>query len=172
MQAHSSAGECRANVEYSEVEAADRRVEAQLVDALARSRKARVKEMLPDLSHDRLKERCSALDFDDSGRRKADLVARFMAPPAVSKRAAGEVLPSASASAADTSEPPADALSVAEFEQYLWSAADILRGSIDCSDYKTCIFGPLFLKRLSDRFEEECGAMIGASDARQEQQGC
>ncbi len=37
----------------------------------------------------------------------------------------------------------------------LWSAADILRGSIDSRDYKTYIFGLLFLKRLSDRFEEE-----------------
>jgi type I restriction enzyme M protein len=41
-------------------------------------------------------------------------------------------------------------------ERHLWSAADILRGSIDSADYKHFIFGLLFLKRLSDRFEEEC----------------
>ena len=51
-------------------------------------------------------------------------------------------------------------LSVAQLEQYLWSAADILRGSIDSSDYKTYIFGLLFLKRLSDRFEEEAEKLI------------
>ena len=43
---------------------------------------------------------------------------------------------------------------------YLWSAADILRGSIDSSDYKNFIFGLLFLKRLSDRFDEECQALV------------
>ena len=51
-------------------------------------------------------------------------------------------------------------LSVAQLEQSLWSAADILRGSIDSSDYKSYIFGLLFLKRLSDRFEEEAEKLI------------
>ena len=46
-------------------------------------------------------------------------------------------------------------LTVDQLERYLWCAADILRGSIDSSDYKSFIFGLLFLKRLSDRFEEE-----------------
>ena len=51
-------------------------------------------------------------------------------------------------------------LSVSQLERYLWSAADILRGSIDSSDYKSYIFGLLFLKRLSDRFEEEAQKFV------------
>ena len=42
-----------------------------------------------------------------------------------------------------------------ELESKLWQAADILRGQIDSADYKNYIFSILFLKRLSDRFNEE-----------------
>ena len=46
-------------------------------------------------------------------------------------------------------------LTQAQLESKLWRAADILRGQIDSSDYKNYIFSILFLKRLSDRFDEE-----------------
>jgi len=55
---------------------------------------------------------------------------------------------------------PGAKLTVDQLEGYLWSAADILRGSIDSSDYKSFIFGLLFVKRLSDRFDEECAALV------------
>ena len=155
--------ELRANVDSYELQVDDRRVKARLVDALARSRKARGDKILQDLSRDRLKELCRAFDLDDSGRKKADLVARLLGQAVVST--GGGAPAAVSRPVVDAPDPPADALSVAQLEQYLWSAADILRGSIDSSDYKTYIFSLLFLKRLSDRFEEEAERLIaeGAS---------
>ncbi len=47
-------------------------------------------------------------------------------------------------------------------ESKLWQAADILRGQIDSADYKHYIFSILFLKRLSDRFDEEVSAAVDA----------
>ena len=42
-----------------------------------------------------------------------------------------------------------------QLESHLWASANILRGSIDSSDYKSYIFGLLFLKRINDVFEEQ-----------------
>jgi type I restriction enzyme M protein len=40
------------------------------------------------------------------------------------------------------------------FEATLWSAADTLRGSMDASEYKHPVLGLIFLKYISDAFEE------------------
>ena len=153
--------ELRANIDYYELQVADRRMKAHLVDALACSLKVGLDEVLQDLSRDRLKALCRTFDLDDSGRKKADLAARLVGPTTAAKGAGGVATPPAvTPQAAHVTDPPVETLSVAQLEQYLWSAADILRGSIDSSDYKTYIFGLLFLKRLSDRFEEEAERLI------------
>jgi type I restriction enzyme M protein len=53
-------------------------------------------------------------------------------------------------------------LTRSELESKLSRAADILRGEIDSADYKSYIFSMLFLKRLSDRFEEEVDQAVAA----------
>jgi type I restriction enzyme M protein len=40
------------------------------------------------------------------------------------------------------------------FEQQIWAAADILRGNIDAAEYKHVVLGLIFLKYISDKFEE------------------
>ncbi|MFX0116812.1 MAG: N-6 DNA methylase [Candidatus Hodarchaeota archaeon] len=47
-----------------------------------------------------------------------------------------------------------------ELESQLWKSANMLRGSIDSADYKHYILGLLFLKRLSDVFEEETRRLV------------
>jgi len=51
-------------------------------------------------------------------------------------------------------------LDLSTLESWLWTSADILRGSIDSSDYKNYIFGLLFLKRANDVFEEEVETLM------------
>ena len=55
-------------------------------------------------------------------------------------------------------------ISQAELESYLWGAATLLRGTIDAGEYKSFIFPLLFLKRLSDVYDEEFASAMSESD--------
>jgi type I restriction enzyme M protein len=51
-------------------------------------------------------------------------------------------------------------LELTTLESWLWDSANILRGSIDSSDFKNYIFGLLFLKRANDVFDEDVESIM------------
>lgn len=46
------------------------------------------------------------------------------------------------------------------FEEQIWKAADKLRGNLDASEYKSVVLGLIFLKYISDKFEERYQELI------------
>lgn len=50
------------------------------------------------------------------------------------------------------------------FEKQIWDAADELRGSMDAAEYKHVVLGLIFLKYLSDKFEEKYAQLIEEGD--------
>lgn len=54
-------------------------------------------------------------------------------------------------------------LTLAELENHLAKAADLLRGAIDQADFKAYIFPLMFFKRISDVYLEEYGQALAAS---------
>lgn len=55
-----------------------------------------------------------------------------------------------------------------EFENKLWEMADKLRGNIQPSDYKSVILGLIFLKYISDSFDEKHNELIAEGEGFEE----
>ena len=54
------------------------------------------------------------------------------------------------------------------FEKQIWDAACVLRGNIDASEYKSVVLGLIFLKYISDRFEEKYQELLAEGDGFEE----
>lgn len=55
-----------------------------------------------------------------------------------------------------------------EFEKKIWEAACILRGNIDASEYKQVVLGIIFLKYISDKFEDKHRQLVEEGDGFEE----
>lgn len=58
------------------------------------------------------------------------------------------------------------------FEKQLWDAADVLRGNMDAADYKNVVLGLIFLKYLSDRFDERYQELVAEGYGDEEDRDC
>ena len=54
------------------------------------------------------------------------------------------------------------------FEKKIWDAACVLRGNMDASEYKSVVLGLIFLKYISDRFDEKYKELLAEGDGFEE----
>ena len=157
-----STDDLRTYVDYYELEVADRRMKAGLIDALVGCEEASIEEILGDgrdWYRNDLKALCRALGLDDSGTKKADLVARLIgsgeeqggndARESEPPRESGRVRKGREKASARTNDNGA----TTGYEAEMWAMADKLRGNMEPSDYKHVALGLIFLKYISDAFE-------------------
>ena len=167
--------ELRTAVDGYELVVDDRRVREQLIDALARSRRARVDAILQVLKRDRLKEMCRALDLDDSGREKAEIVARIIRggstpeqsgkfprrepAPAVAEKRTRRKDESEPKTPPDRQRHPGSGRSIVrsgsvntqahlELRAKIWEIANRLRGPYRPPQYRTVMLPMVVLRRL------------------------
>src|ERR1044071_4391781 len=164
---HLSRPELRALIDGAELEVADRRVREDLIKAAASSRKIVLDEVLARYPRERLKELGRALGLDDGGKEKAPIVARLLGceeralplvertkPSNSDERAAQSVKRGSTRKAATVGSGDLG------FEAKLWQAADKLRNNMDAAEYKHVVLGLIFLKYISDAFEELHACLI------------
>lgn len=59
-----------------------------------------------------------------------------------------------------------------ELEAKLWSAADEMRGAVSVSDYKFIVLGLIFLKYISDSFEDKYNSLVKEGEGLEEERDC
>lgn len=144
-----------------------------LIDVLARSKKAGLAGILDKLSRDELETICRAHELDESGKEKAKLVARILgedsvqvelqlaAEPKQEPKPAPKQAKRATKRAKQ--EPGEERTGSLGFEDKLWAAADLLRNNMDPAEYKHVVLGLIFLKYISDAFKERQQAIADAA---------
>ncbi len=144
-----------------------------LIELLAHSKRASFEALLAELKRDELKEICRAHDLDDTGKEKEPILARILgreSAPAPEHQAALPGVPTdagrVSPPQADEAKKPrakktaADSSANLGFEAKLWLAADKLRNNMDAAEYKHVVLGLIFLKYISDTFDEHHAKLV------------
>lgn len=155
-----------------ELEVYDRRVRDQLVASASHSRKVALADVLGEYSRDRLKEICRELGLPDQGKEKAPIIDRILGnepeqgtlnlslpdPPSAPPEIEPEITKPAKP---QTPKQKGKGESGGDlgFEAKLWQAADKLRNNMDAAEYKHVVLGLIFLKYISDAFEELHGKL-------------
>ena len=148
----------------------DKRVPSAMLARLRGARRATPEALLGLLSAGDLRGVCTLQGVDAKGR-KRELVERLLRSDAKAKTAA----PAPSTQRGGRRKAPAEAVDGAAkpenrkaaaapiakesgvgtgFETELWAAANALRGNMDAAEYKHVVLGLVFLKYISDAFEE------------------
>ena len=177
--------ELRANANYYAIEPASRR-KADLVEALARSKKCRMREVLEDLYRDRLKVLCEVFDLDTKGTKKTVFVERLLAPSAnrtedssprtkaspkatvsyTAASAATNAQRAAATSGVDTvpktqRQPATGNADLAWIANYIWGIADdVLRDVYVRGKYRDVILPMTVLRRLDAVLEDSKQAIL------------
>ncbi len=141
-------------VELELAEGVDKRSPDAMRARLRRARRATAERLLTTLRVADLRRVCDLQGLETAGRKDA-LVERLLgheAEPQTGRAVAG----AASKARSKGREPKASSGSAATtgFETELWAAANFLRGNMDAAEYKHVVLGLVFLKYISDAFEE------------------
>lgn len=169
---------------HFDLEVADRRISQNHVDAIVRSRRVVFADVLARLKRPELKDMCEALGLDTKGRDKQSLIDRILGLGPSDGAPQGELFdsvgepprsPTADAQAAaiaakrepkrgkrkrrGSKDKADDKRASLGFEDKLWHAADLLRNNMDPAEYKHVVLGLIFLKYISDAFDERRAAL-------------
>lgn len=68
-----------------------------------------------------------------------------------------------------TTESTPEIIELSDLKKWLWGSANIMRGTVDSSDFKNYIFGLIFIKRLSDVFDERVATVVEEEECSQEE---
>ncbi|MBP7620058.1 MAG: SAM-dependent DNA methyltransferase [Gemmatimonadales bacterium] len=148
----------------------DRRAQANHIHAILGARSIGFGDVLGLLRRDELKAVCRRLDLPDSSRQKEELVQRVLGQlSGAESSGTQQILTASNAKSSEPGTRPSGRRNAREksgplgLEPQLWQAADALRNNMDAAEYKHVVLGLLFLKYISDAFEEQHALLLADS---------